>query len=87
MTSVDILYHYATPPTQQISLALAAACKVYVIRRFTFDRAAQTLAVEYDATRLTAAAVTRLILQAGLQVEELAAIAPPEPQPQPAAVA
>ena len=38
--------------------ALANARDVYGIRRLSFDRAAQTLRVEYDATRLNAAMVT-----------------------------
>lgn len=87
MTSVDILYRYSTPPSEQVALALANAREVYGIRRLAFDRAARTLTVEYDATRLNAAAVTSLVRQAGLEVEEVPAVAPPESQPEPAAVA
>ncbi len=87
MTTVDILYRYTTPPTEQVTFALANAREVYGIRRLTFDRAAHTLTVEYDATRLNAPAVTSLIRQAGLEVEEVPALAPPESQPEPAAVA
>jgi hypothetical protein len=41
---------------------------VYGIRRLKFDRNARTLRVEYDATRLNAATVASLVLQAGLQI-------------------
>ncbi len=87
MTSVDILYRYTTPPSEQAALALANAREVYGIRRLAIDRVARTLTVEYDATRLNAAAVTSLVRQAGLEVEEVPAVAPPESQPEPVAVA
>jgi hypothetical protein len=90
MTTVDILYRYSTPPTEPVVFALANAREVYGIRRFCFDREARTLRVEYDATRLNAAAVTQLVRQAGLDVqieapEEPPAALPPAPQATPAA--
>jgi hypothetical protein len=90
MTTVDILYRYSTPPTEPVVFALANAREVYGIRRFSFDREARTLRVEYDATRLNAAAVTQLVRQAGLDVqieapEEPPAALPPAPQATPAA--
>jgi len=78
MTTVEILYRYATPPTEQVALALARARDVYGIRHLSFDRAARTLRVEFDATRLDAAAVTKLVREAGLDIaEELPLIPPP----------
>jgi hypothetical protein len=68
MTTVDILYRYATPPTEQVALALAHARDVYGIRQLKFDRTARTLRIEYDATRLNAAAVTKLVREAGLDI-------------------
>jgi hypothetical protein len=87
MTTVEILYRYAAQPTESATLALANTREVYGIRRLVFDRAAHTLRVEYDATRLNASTVTRLMRQAGLEIaEELALIPPiPEPVPVPAA--
>ena len=61
MTTVEILYRYAAPPTEQVAMALARARDVYGIRHLSFDRAARTLRVEFDATRLNAAAVTKLV--------------------------
>ncbi len=86
MTTVDILFRYATPPTEPVTVALAGAREVYGIRRLSFDRAARTLRVEYDATRLNAATVTQLVRQAGLEiVEDLPPILPPSaPEPAPA---
>ena len=69
MTTVEILFRYATPPTEAVTFALAKTREVYGIRQFGFDRAARTLRVEYDATRLNAAAVAKLVRQAGLEID------------------
>ncbi len=79
MTTVEILLSYTTPPTESVTIALASAQDVYGIRRLSFDHAARTLRVEYDATRLNAASVTRLVRMAGLDIaDESPLIAPPE---------
>jgi hypothetical protein len=70
MTTVEILYRYATPPTEQVALALARARDVYGIRHLSFDRSACILRVEFDASRLNAAAVTKLVREAGLDITE-----------------
>ena len=49
-------------------MALAHARDVYGIRQLNFDRDARTLRIEYDATRLNAAAVTKLVREAGLDI-------------------
>ena len=46
-----------------------------------------TLRVEYDATRLNAAAVIQLVRSAGLQVVEEVQVALPAPVPEPAPAA
>lgn len=85
MTTVEILFRYSTPPSDSVSQALAAARDVYGIRQLVVDAAARTVRVEFDATRLTAAGVARLMRGAGLDVqEELALIAPPAAEPAPA---
>lgn len=84
MTTVEILFRYSAPPTEQVTLALAGTREVYGIRKLSIDRTTHTLRVEYDATRLNAATVTRLVSQAGLQIaEELPLIPPPAPEPEP----
>lgn len=84
MTTVDILFRYASQPTEAVTFALANTREVYGIRRLVFDRAARTLRVEYDATRLDAAEVTNLMRQAGLDIEEVLPLIPPQPAPEPA---
>lgn len=69
MTEVEIFFRYATPPTETVAQALARTREVYGIRRLDFDRAAHTLRVEYDATRLDAATVAKLIREAGLEID------------------
>jgi hypothetical protein len=68
MTAVEILFRYVAPPTEAGARALAETRAVYGMRRLAFDRAARTLRVEYDATRLNAAAVAKLVRQTGLEI-------------------
>jgi hypothetical protein len=87
MTTVEILFRYSGQPSETETFALANAREVYGIRRLSFDRAASTLLVEYDATRLNAATVTQLVRRSGLElIEELPLVLPaPPPEPAPAA--
>jgi hypothetical protein len=85
MTTVEILFRYEAPPTEQVALALARARDVYGVRSLVLDRQAHTVRVEFDATRLTPAVVANLLSAAGLQLAgELPLIAPPAPQSEPA---
>lgn len=86
MTTVEVLYRFAAPPTEQVALALGRMREVYGIRQLEMDAQAQTVRVEFDATRMNAATVSKLMMNAGLQLaEELALIPPPAPEPEPAA--
>jgi hypothetical protein len=83
MTAVEILFRYAAPPTEAAASALARAREVYGIRQLSFDPNARTLRVEYDATRLNAATVAKLVRQAGLEIEAELPLPPPPPAPEP----
>jgi len=74
---------YAEAPNESVAFALGNAREVYGIRRLCFDREAHTLRVEYDATRMNAAAVIQLVRSAGLQVVEEVQVALPDPAPAP----
>jgi hypothetical protein len=87
MTTVDILFRYSGQPSEPEIFALANAREVYGIRRLSFDRAASTLLVEYDATRLNAATVTQLVRRSGLELIEELPVLPPPPPPAEAAPA
>ena len=84
MTTMEIVYRYAVPPGDAVAVALAGICDVYGIRGIKFDRAAGTLCVGYDASRLKAPAVTKLVRQAGLEIAKIVPLIPP-PAPEPAA--
>jgi hypothetical protein len=81
MTTVEILYRYSTPPTESVTFALAGTRDVYGIRRISIDTDARTLRVEFDATRLNTATVTKLIRLTGLEITEELPLIPPPPQP------
>ena len=82
MTTVDILFRYATSPTEAVTFALADMREVYGIRRLVFDRGERTLRVEYDATRLDESAVTKMVRQAGLDIGVKLPLIPPQPAPE-----
>ena len=87
MTTVEILYRYGTPPSEAAVMALADTKDVYGIRKLAFDHVEHTLRMEYDATRLTAASVTKLVRQAGLDIECELSLIPPQPAPEAAPAA
>ena len=87
MTTVDVVLRYAANPTEAATFALAKTRDVYGIRRLSFDREAHTLRVEYDATRLSAAVVIKLVREAGLQVIEEVPLAQPPAPPAPVTAA
>lgn len=81
MTNVDIVFRYAEQPGEAGVFALAGAREVYGIRQLSLDRAAMTVRVEYDATRLNASVVASLLRRAGLElVEQVPLIPPPAPE-------
>jgi copper chaperone CopZ len=81
MTAVEILFRTAAQSVNidAATRALANIREVYGIRRLSFDRAARTLRVEYDATRLNDATVAKLIRQAGLEIEAGLPLIAPQP--------
>jgi hypothetical protein len=82
MTTVEILYRYTVPPTESVTFALAGIRDVYGIRGISIDHEALTLRVEFDATRLTPATVTKFIRLTGLEIAgDVPSIPPPAPVP------
>ncbi len=77
MTTVEILYRYAAPPSESATLALAGMSDVYGIRRIGIDSELRTLRVEFDATRLNPAKVTKLVRLTGLEITEELPLIPP----------
>jgi hypothetical protein len=79
MTTVEIQYRYNTPPNDAVALGLAGISDVYGIRGVKLDHGARTLTVGYDASRLNAASVTKLVRQAGVEIAEILQLIPPPP--------
>ena len=87
MTQLDVMYRFGGVPSEATMMALSRVREVYGIRQLTFDEAAQTVRVEYDATRLTEAIVHNLLRRTGLDILERVSLIPPQPEPEPAAPA
>ena len=85
MTTVEVLYRYGAHPTEDATAALGKLREVYGIRRTQFNQTAQTVRIEYDATRLNEPAVQQMLRRAGLDVVELLPLIPPQPAPESAA--
>ncbi len=81
MTTVEVLFRYAQHPTESAMLALGSAREVYGIRRVKIDAAAQTILVEYDATRLTVPVVEGLLRGTGINIIEELPLLPPQAVP------
>jgi len=74
-----VIYRYGAAPSERAQLALSKVRDVYGIRRVEVREAEKTVRVEYDASRLTDAAIHKLLRRAGLDiVETVAGSAQPE---------
>jgi hypothetical protein len=85
MTTVDVVYTYGVPPSEQAALAIARLREVYGVRRVELREAHKTICVEYDSTRLTEPVIHQLLRRAGLDLLDRVSLftppAPPEPVP------
>lgn len=61
--------------------ALGNLREVYGIRRIVIKEKEQTIRVEYDATRLSAPSVEKLLRSSGIAVSEQLSLVPPQPPP------
>jgi hypothetical protein len=87
MTQLDVLFRYGAAPGERAMLALAKVRDVYGVRRMQFDETAQTVRVEYDASRLSGAVIHQLLRRAGLDIVETVSLIPkPEDTAPPAPV-
>ena len=75
MTYLDVMYRYASPPSERTMRALDAVREVYGIRRIDLNEKERTVRVEFDASRLIEETVAKLLKQAGLDVRERLALA------------
>lgn len=70
MTAVDVTFRYSGVLTAAQVRALNDAFSIYGIRRMDVDEAAQTITIEYDATRLSNDAVAAVLRRCRVAVGE-----------------
>jgi hypothetical protein len=70
MTYLDVLFRYGAAPGEDELRAIDGMREVYGVRHVDFNEAERTVRVEFDASRLKADAVARLLRQAGIDVGE-----------------
>ncbi|MGA2005713.1 MAG: hypothetical protein ABSG70_20225 [Terriglobales bacterium] len=70
MTYLEAVYPYKTAPGENELRAIDSVREVYGIQRVQFNEKERTVRVTYDASRLKAEAVAKLLRQAGIDVQE-----------------
>lgn len=69
MTNVEISYSYGMSPDEAVMRGIDNIREVYGIRRLKFNEESRSVAVEYDATRLSPATVASLLRRSGLDLK------------------
>jgi hypothetical protein len=75
MTYLDVVFRYSSTPGEQELRAIDGMREVYGVRRVQFNEQERTVRVEFDASRLKADSIARLLRQAGVDVREPLALA------------
>ena len=70
MTYLEAAFRYQTTPGESELRAIDSVREVYGIQRVQFNEKERTVRVSYDASRLKADAVAKLLRQAGIDVQE-----------------
>jgi copper chaperone CopZ len=68
MTPTDIAYRYGRVPGMAEMRAISALTEVYGVRKVSFDETANTVRVEFDASRMNEENVAALLRRAGLDL-------------------
>jgi selenocysteine lyase/cysteine desulfurase len=70
MTYLDVVFRYGAAPGENALRAIDGMREVYGVRRVQFNEQERTVRVEFDASRLKADSVAKLLRQAGVDVRE-----------------
>ena len=71
MTQLEVVYRYGATPTESAMRAIDNVREVYGIRKITLpDERADTVRVEFDASRLKEPNVAGLLKRAGIDLKE-----------------
>lgn len=69
MTYLDAAFRYQSIPGENELRAIDTVREVYGIQRIQFNEKERTVRVTFDASRLKADAVARLLRQAGIDIQ------------------
>jgi hypothetical protein len=75
MTYLEVVFRYGAVPGENELRAIDGMREVYGVRRLQFNEDERTVRVEFDASRLKAEGVARLLREAGVDVRERLALA------------
>ena len=75
MTYLEVAYRYQTPPGESALRAIDSMRDVYGIQRIQFNEKDRTVRATFDASRLKAETVAKLLREAGIDVQEQLALA------------
>jgi hypothetical protein len=75
MTYLEVVFRYGAAPGENALRAIDGMREVYGVRRVEFNDRERTVRVEFDASRLKAETVARLLRQAGVDARERLALA------------
>ena len=75
MTYLEVVFRYGAAPGEKELQAIDGMREVYGVRRVEFNSQERTVRVEFDASRLKADSIARLLRQAGVDVREPLALA------------
>jgi selenocysteine lyase/cysteine desulfurase len=75
MTYLEVVFQYGAAPGESALRAIDGMREVYGVRRVQFNEKDRTVRVEFDASRLKAEGVAKLLRQAGIDVRELVVLA------------
>jgi hypothetical protein len=70
MTYLEAAFRYQSTPGENELRAIDGMREVYGIQRVQFNEKERTVRVLYDASRMKADAVAKLLRQAGIDVQE-----------------
>ena len=70
MTYLEVVFRYGRGPGERELQAIDGMREVYGVRRVVFSEGERTVRVEFDASRLKADTVAKLLRQAGVDVRE-----------------
>lgn len=70
MTYLEAAFRYKTAPGENELRAIDTVREVYGIQRVLFNEKERSVRVTYDASRLKADAVSKLLRQAGIDIQD-----------------